>query len=72
MADAAALRPQHTHPIPLLAHLEELRKRLILSVIGVSSAFSRAGPLLTVFSLWCSNLLFRHCVTTGWEVGWCI
>ncbi len=39
MADTAALRPQHTHPMPLLAHLEELRKRLILSVIGVVVGF---------------------------------
>ncbi len=40
MADAAAsLRPQHTHRMPLLAHLEELRKRLILSVIGVVVGF---------------------------------
>src|SRR6266446_9853226 len=40
MADAAAsLRPQHTHRMPLLAHLEELRKRLILSVIGVLVGF---------------------------------
>jgi len=52
MADAAVfvLAPHH-HSMPLLAHLEELRKRIILSILGYSLVFSRAGLMLTVFSV---------------------
>ena len=40
MADAAVLvLAQHTHSVPLLAHLEELRKRIIFSVVGVLAGF---------------------------------
>jgi sec-independent protein translocase protein TatC len=40
MADAASLVPaQDTHSMPLMAHLEELRKRLIFSVLGVIVGF---------------------------------
>src|SRR3989454_6027251 len=40
MSDRAAFGlAQHTHPMPLLAHLEELRKRIILSVVGVLVGF---------------------------------
>jgi len=40
MADAAPfLLAPHTHPMPLLAHLEELRKRTIFSVLGVLVGF---------------------------------
>jgi sec-independent protein translocase protein TatC len=35
MADAAASMLAHTPSMPLLAHLEELRKRNIFSVLGV-------------------------------------
>ena len=40
MADAAflVLTPD-THSMPLLAHLEELRKRIIFSVLGVLGGF---------------------------------
>src|SRR6202007_1080293 len=37
-AYAVALEP-HSPPMPLLAHLEELRKRVILSVVGVLVGF---------------------------------
>ena len=40
MSDTTAFAlPQPTHPVPLLARLEELRKRIILSVAGVLSGF---------------------------------
>src|SRR6202158_6172361 len=40
MADAAPfLLAPHTHSMPLLAHLEELRKRIIVSVFGVLVGF---------------------------------
>src|SRR6266446_3443584 len=40
MADAAVLvLAQHTYSISLLAHLEELRKRIIFSVVGVLVGF---------------------------------
>jgi len=40
MADAAAsLLARHAHSMPLLAHLEELRKRIIFSVVGVLVGF---------------------------------
>jgi sec-independent protein translocase protein TatC len=40
MADAAPfLFTPHTHSMPLLAHLEELRKRIIFSVFGVLVGF---------------------------------
>jgi sec-independent protein translocase protein TatC len=40
MADAASFVPaQDTHSMPLMAHLEELRKRIIFSVLGVIVGF---------------------------------
>jgi sec-independent protein translocase protein TatC len=40
MADAAAfLMARHTHSMPFLAHLEELRKRIIFSVVWVLVGF---------------------------------
>src|SRR6266849_9453612 len=40
MSETAAFGlAQHTHPMPLLAHLEELRKRIIFSVVGVLVGF---------------------------------
>jgi sec-independent protein translocase protein TatC len=40
MSDTAAFGlAQHTHPMPLLAHLQELRKRIIVSVVGVLVGF---------------------------------
>ena len=40
MADtAASALARHTHSMPLLAHLEELRKRIIFSVLGVFVGF---------------------------------
>src|SRR5579863_6070185 len=40
MADAASfVLTQDTHSMPLLAHLEELRKRIIFSVLGVLGGF---------------------------------
>ena len=40
MSDAADLGlAQHTHSMPLLAHLQELRKRIIFSVLGVLVGF---------------------------------
>jgi sec-independent protein translocase protein TatC len=40
MTDATAFLPSlHTRSMPLLAHLEELRKRIIFSVIGVLVGF---------------------------------
>jgi sec-independent protein translocase protein TatC len=40
MADAAAsVLSLHTRSMPLLAHLEELRKRIIFSVLGVLAGF---------------------------------
>jgi sec-independent protein translocase protein TatC len=40
MADAAVPVPQqHTHSMPFLAHLEELRKRILFSVVGVLVGF---------------------------------
>ena len=40
MSDTAALGlAQHTHSMPLLAHLQELRKRIIFSVLGVLIGF---------------------------------
>ena len=40
MADtAASVLARHTHSMPLLAHLEELRKRIIFSVLGVLVGF---------------------------------
>src|SRR6266851_2819545 len=40
MSETAAFGlAQHTHPMPLLAHLEELRKRIIVSVVGVIVGF---------------------------------
>ncbi len=40
MSETAAFGlAQHTHPMPLLAHLEELRKRIIVSVVGVLVGF---------------------------------
>jgi sec-independent protein translocase protein TatC len=40
MADVAVLVPsQHTHSVPLLAHLEELRRRIIFSAVGVLVGF---------------------------------
>ena len=40
MTDAAVfLLAPHLHSMPLLAHLEELRKRIILSVLGVLVGF---------------------------------
>ena len=40
MADAAAsVLAQNAHSMPLLAHLEELRKRIIFSVLGVLVGF---------------------------------
>lgn len=40
MADATASVLAPTHAMPLLAHLEELRKRIIFSVIAVIAGFS--------------------------------
>ena len=40
MAEAASfVLPQDTHSMPLLAHLEELRKRIVFSVLGVLVGF---------------------------------
>jgi sec-independent protein translocase protein TatC len=40
MADAAVPAPeQRTHSMPFLAHLEELRKRIVFSVVGVLIGF---------------------------------
>jgi sec-independent protein translocase protein TatC len=40
MADAAAsVLAQHAHTMPLLAHLEELRKRVIFSALGILVGF---------------------------------
>src|SRR5205807_2493767 len=40
MADAAVfVLAKHTRSIPLLAHLEELRRRIIFSVVGVLVGF---------------------------------
>src|SRR5215467_2782258 len=40
MADAAVLVPaQQTRSVPFLAHLEELRRRIILSAVGVLAGF---------------------------------
>jgi Sec-independent protein secretion pathway component TatC len=40
MADvAASVLALRTHSMPLLAHLEELRKRIIFSVLGVLVGF---------------------------------
>jgi sec-independent protein translocase protein TatC len=40
MADeTASVLAQQTHPMPLLGHLEELRKRIIFSVVGVLVGF---------------------------------
>jgi sec-independent protein translocase protein TatC len=36
---AASVLARHTHSMPLLAHLEELRKRIIFSVLGVLVGF---------------------------------
>src|SRR5260370_3867695 len=38
-ATAAFGLAQHRHPMPLLAHLEELRKRIIFSVVAVLAGF---------------------------------
>jgi Sec-independent protein secretion pathway component TatC len=50
MADgyAVVLEP-HARSMPLLAHLEELRKRIIWSVVGVLVGFLSAGLWLTAF-----------------------
>jgi Sec-independent protein secretion pathway component TatC len=50
----ASILAQNVDSMPLLAHLEELRKRIILAVAGVVVGFfdfSRVGPLLTAFSV---------------------
>jgi hypothetical protein len=40
MTDAASfVLPRDMHSMPLLAHLEELRKRIIFSVLGVIVGF---------------------------------
>jgi sec-independent protein translocase protein TatC len=40
VADAAvSLVPQHAHSMPILAHLEELRKRIIFSVLAIVVGF---------------------------------
>ena len=40
MSDTTAFGPaQRTHSMPLLGHLEELRKRIIFSVVGVLAGF---------------------------------
>jgi Sec-independent protein secretion pathway component TatC len=52
MADAAVVvLAQHPHSVPLLAHLEELRKRIIFSVVGVLVEFTspRARRRVGVF-----------------------
>ena len=51
MADAyaVALEP-HSPSMPLVAHLEELRKRVILSVVGVLVGFLSCWSLADVFS----------------------
>ena len=52
MADAASfVLAQDTHSMPLLAHLEELRKRIIFSVLGVLVGFLSCWSLLIGFSV---------------------
>jgi hypothetical protein len=46
--DASFVRAQDKDSMPLLAHLEELRK---FPSLGYSSVFSRAGLMLTGFSV---------------------
>ena len=73
MADAASfMLAQDTHSMPLLAHLEELRKRIIFSVLGVLVGFLSCWSFADrIFALAQQPLIqaLRHHGLSG---GWCI
>ena len=72
MADAAFLLAQDTQSMPLLAHLEELMKRIICSVIAVLAGFLSCWSFADrIFGLM-QQPLFRRYVTMGSAAGWCI
>jgi sec-independent protein translocase protein TatC len=73
MADTAVLPLAQTpHSMPLMAHLEELRKRIIFSVVAVLVGFFSCWSFADrIFGL-VHNPLFRHYVITASAVGWCI
>ena len=49
MADAVAfVLSDQTHSMPLLVHLEELRKRIILSTLGVVAGFVGCWSFVSV------------------------
>ena len=73
MADAAVLRlAGDTDSMPLVAHLEELRKRILFSIIGVlvgfSSYWSYADRIFGLMQQPIIQALRRH----GLGGGWCI
>jgi hypothetical protein len=53
MADAtASVLSLHARSMPLLVHLEELRKRIILSVLGVLGGFILVSRRLFMSPAW--------------------
>ena len=70
MADAASfVLAQDTLSMPLLAHLEELRKRILFSIIGVLAGFFSCWSYADrIFGLM-QHPLFRHYVVTDSAVG---
>jgi hypothetical protein len=70
MADAPSfVLPQDTHSMPLLAHLEELRKRIIFSVLGVLvgflSCWSFADRIFSLVQQPLIQALRRHGLSGG-------
>jgi Sec-independent protein secretion pathway component TatC len=70
MADAAVLRlAGDIDSMPLVAHLEELRKRILFSIIGVLVGFFSCWSYADrIFGLM-QHPLFRHYVVTDSAVG---
>jgi len=66
----ASVQPLHERSMPLLAHLEELRKRIIFQFLGFLSALSCTGHSLTDCSLQCSSLLFTRYGNLASPAGW--
>ena len=68
MADSAVLviTPQ-THSISLLAHLEELRKRIIFSVAGILVTRRSMSKTNGVGMASCWNLPCQENILEGWE-----
>lgn len=71
MNNVLAALPVHERAMPFLAHLEELRKRIIFSILSILGGFFCVGPTPTGCSVLCSNRLSKRYATMASAGAWC-